>query len=67
MWTVSIPYKSSYDKLRGHGPCDRVGTLGGDGWSVLDVTTLGDNGVLVMSCVLSVVCDHICRDRGMEE
>jgi hypothetical protein len=31
--------------------CERVGTLGGDGWIVLGVTTFGSNGALVTSCV----------------
>jgi hypothetical protein len=51
MWAVSIPQKSFWDKLRGESPCERVGTLGGDGRSVLGVTILGGNGALVMSCV----------------
>jgi hypothetical protein len=40
MWDVYIPQKSSWDKLRGESLRERVGTLGGDGWSVLGVTTL---------------------------
>jgi hypothetical protein len=51
MWAVSIPHKSSWDKLRGESLRERVGTLGGDGRSVLGVTTLGGNGTLGMSCV----------------
>jgi hypothetical protein len=51
MWEVSIPQKSFWDRLRGESLCERVGTLGGDGLSVLDVITLGGNGKLVMSCV----------------
>jgi hypothetical protein len=51
MWAVSIPQKSSWYKLRGKSLCERVGTLGGDGRSVLGVTTLGGNGTLEMSCV----------------
>jgi hypothetical protein len=50
-WAVSIPQKSCWDKLRGESLCERVGTLGGDGRSVLGVTTLGGNGALEMSCV----------------
>jgi hypothetical protein len=65
MWDVSIPHKSSWDKLRGESLCDRVGTLGGDGWSVLGVTTLGGNGALGMYCVKIVVWDLVCRDKGM--
>jgi hypothetical protein len=53
MWEVSMPQKSFWDRLRG------VGTLGGDGLSVLGVTTLGSNGALVMSCVYIVVCDLV--------
>jgi hypothetical protein len=51
MWAVSIPQKSFWDKLRGESLCERVVTLGGDGRSVLGVTTLGVNGALEMSCV----------------
>jgi hypothetical protein len=46
-----MPQKSCWDKLRGDSLLDRVGTLGGDGRSILGVTTLGGNGALVMSCV----------------
>jgi hypothetical protein len=35
----------------GESLCERVGTLGGDGKSVLGVTTLGGSGALEMSCV----------------
>jgi hypothetical protein len=51
MWAVSIPQKSSWDKLRGESLYEQVGTLGGDGQSVLGVTTLGGNSALEMSCV----------------
>jgi hypothetical protein len=51
MWAVFIPQKLSWDKLRGESLCERVGTLGGDGRSVVGVTTLGGNGALEMSCV----------------
>jgi hypothetical protein len=51
MWAVSIPQKWSWDKLRGESLCERVGTLGGDGWSVLGVTTLVGIGALGMACV----------------
>jgi hypothetical protein len=51
MWAVSIPLKSSWDKLRGESLCEQVGTLGGDVWSVIGVTTLGGNGAWGMSCV----------------
>jgi hypothetical protein len=51
MWAVSIPQKSSWDKLRGESLCERVGTLGGDGLIILGVTTLRGNGALEMSCV----------------
>jgi hypothetical protein len=50
MWAVSIPQKLYWDKLRGKSLCERVGTLGGDGRSVLGVTTLGGNGEFGMSC-----------------
>jgi hypothetical protein len=49
MGAVSIPQKSFWDRLWGKRFCERVGTLGGDGLSVLGVTTLGSNGALVMS------------------
>jgi hypothetical protein len=51
MWAMSIPQKSFWDKLQGDSLCERVGTLGGDGLSVLGVTTLGGDGALEMSCV----------------
>jgi hypothetical protein len=51
MWAVSMPQKLFWDKLQGESLCERVGTLGGDGLSILGVTTLGGNGALVMSCV----------------
>jgi hypothetical protein len=51
MWAVSITQNSSWDKLQGESLCEPVGTLGGDGLSVLGVTTLGGNGALGMSCV----------------
>jgi hypothetical protein len=46
MWAVSISQKSSWEKLRGESLRERVGTLGGDGQSVLGVNTLGGNGTL---------------------
>jgi hypothetical protein len=51
MWAVSILQKSFWDRLRGESRRERVGTLRGDGLSVLGVTTLGGNGALEMSCV----------------
>jgi hypothetical protein len=51
MWDVSIPQNSYWDKLWGESLCERVGTLRGDGRSVLGVTTLGGNGAWTMSCV----------------
>jgi hypothetical protein len=65
MWDVSISQKSSWDNLRGESLCERVGTIRGDGQSVLGVTTLGGNGALEMACVLIVVYDLVCRDRGV--
>jgi hypothetical protein len=44
-----------------------VSTLGGNGLIVLGVTTLRGIGAFAMSFVLSVVCDIVCRDRGMGE
>jgi hypothetical protein len=67
MWALSIRQKSSWDKLRGESLCEQVGTLGGDGRSVLGVTTLGGNGALEMSCVRIVVCDLVYHYRGMGE
>jgi hypothetical protein len=55
MGAVSLPQKSSWDKLRGESLCERVGTLGGDGRSVLGVTTLGGNGEMEMSCVFLAI------------
>jgi hypothetical protein len=49
MWTVSMPQKSSWDKLRGARFCERLGTLGGEGGLIIGVTTLEGNGALVMS------------------
>jgi hypothetical protein len=53
--------------LWGESLWEPMGTLGGDWRSVLGVTTLGGNGALGMYCVQIVVCDHVCRDRGIEE
>jgi hypothetical protein len=39
MWAVYIPHNSFWDRLRGESLCERVGTLRGDGRSVLGVTT----------------------------
>jgi hypothetical protein len=49
MWEVSMPQKSSWEKLRGERFRERVGTLGGDGLRVIGVTTLVSNGTLGMS------------------
>jgi hypothetical protein len=49
MWEMSMPQKSFWDKSRGERLCERCGTLGGAGRLVIGVTTLGNNGVLVMS------------------
>jgi hypothetical protein len=51
MLAVYIPQKSSCNKLQGESLRERVGKLGGEGWGVLGVTTLGGNGTLGMSCV----------------
>jgi hypothetical protein len=51
MWAVSMPQKSSWDKLREERLRERVDILGGDGLRVIGVTTLGSNGELVMSRV----------------
>jgi hypothetical protein len=65
MWAVSIPQKSFWDRLWGESLCERVGTLGGDGLSILGVTTVEVNCAFVMSCVRIVVCDLFCHGRGM--
>jgi hypothetical protein len=52
MWAVSIPQKSFWDRLRGESLCERVGTLGGDGLSLLGVTTSE-----VMARWLCLVCE----------
>jgi hypothetical protein len=49
MWAVSMPQKSSWEKLRGERFRERVGTLVGDGLCVLGVTILGSNGALAIS------------------
>jgi hypothetical protein len=67
MCAVSMPQKSGWDKLRGESIRDRVGTLGGDGHSVLGVTTLRGNDAAVISCVWVVVYDLVFRDRGIGE
>jgi hypothetical protein len=60
MWAVSITQNSSWDKLRGESLRERVGTLRGDGWSVLGVTTLGGNGTLgCLVCELLSVISFI--------
>jgi hypothetical protein len=51
MCAVSMLQNSCWDKLRVESLLDRVDTLGGDGCSVLDVTTLRSNGTLAISCV----------------
>jgi hypothetical protein len=44
--------------------CERVGTLGGAGRGVIGVTTLGDNGALIVSLVLIIACDLLWRRTG---
>jgi hypothetical protein len=51
--------KSFCDKFRGERFCGRVGTLGGAARLVIGVTTLGSNGVVVVSLVLIIVCDIV--------
>jgi hypothetical protein len=51
MWAVSMPQKSSWDKLRGERFRDHVVTLGDDRLRIIGVTTLGSNGELVVSQV----------------
>jgi hypothetical protein len=47
MLAVSMFQKSSCDKFLGKRFCVRAGILGGAAWSVICVTTLGSNGVLL--------------------
>jgi hypothetical protein len=42
-----------------------LGQVAGRDLTILGVTTLGGNGALEMSCVCIVVCNLVCRDRGM--
>jgi hypothetical protein len=54
--------KSFWDKFLGERLCERIGTLGGAGRLVIGVTTLGSNGVLVVSLALIFVCIHVVRE-----
>jgi hypothetical protein len=67
MWAVSMPQKSSWDKLRGAIFCERLGTLGGEGWLDIGVTTLGSNGAFVLSRAWIVVCYLVWRVGGTGE
>jgi hypothetical protein len=67
MWEVSIPQKSSWDKLRGARFCERLGTLIGEGWCNIGVTTLGSNGPFVLARAWIVVCDLVWRGGGTGE
>jgi hypothetical protein len=51
MWAVSMSHKSYWDKLRRERFRDIIGTLGGDGFHIMGLTTLINNGALVMSRV----------------
>jgi hypothetical protein len=55
MWTVSMPQKSSWDKLQGERFRDRMGTLGGDGLCVIGVTTLIASWLCLERELLSVI------------
>jgi hypothetical protein len=57
MLADSMFQKSSCDKFLGEIFCERVGTLRGAARPVSGVTTLGINGVEVVSPVLIVGCD----------
>jgi hypothetical protein len=48
--------KLSCDKFLGEILCDHVGSLGGAARPVIGVTTLGSNGMVVVSPVLIIVC-----------
>jgi hypothetical protein len=65
MWEVSMPQKSSWDRLRGEKFRDHMGTLGGEGLHVIGVTTLRSKGELVVSRVWIVVCDLVRCGGGM--
>jgi hypothetical protein len=54
-----MPQKLSCDKFLGERFCERFGTLGGATRPVIGVTTLGSYGVVVVSPVLSIVCDIV--------
>jgi hypothetical protein len=64
MLAVCMSQKLSCDKFMGERFCERVGTLGGAGQVVIGVTTLGGNGVLVVSLVLSIACGIVWRCTG---
>jgi hypothetical protein len=64
MLAVSMSQKSSCDKFLGERFCERVGTLGGAGRVVIGVTTLGGNGALVVSLLLSIACYLFWRCTG---
>jgi hypothetical protein len=55
----AMSQKLSCDKFLGERFCERVGTLGGAARPVIGVTTLGSNGALVVSLMLSIVCDLV--------
>jgi hypothetical protein len=59
--------KSSWDKFLGERFCERIGTLGGAGRLVIGMTTLGINGVLVVSVALIIVCDLVWHRWCMGE
>jgi hypothetical protein len=61
MLAVSMSQKLSLDKFLGERFCERICTLGGASRLVIDVTTLGSNGALVVSLVLIIVCDLVWR------
>jgi hypothetical protein len=64
---VFMPQKSSWDKLRGARFCERLGTLGGEGWLDIVVITLGSNGALVVSRAWIVVWGLVWRGEGAGE
>jgi hypothetical protein len=61
MLAISMSQKSFCNKFLGERFYDFISTLGGAGRLVIGVTTLGSNGVLVVSLVLIIVCDLVWR------
>jgi hypothetical protein len=61
MLADSMSQKLSCDTFLGERFFERVGILGGAARPIIGVTTLGSNGVVVVSPVLSIVCNlYLC-------